>query len=112
MHNLRFNCLPEDKEESNTICRYSPLVVYNVTADIESKNFWKKELAKKNAPSYLVTENFDLAEGTVDGLIAAVIVAVCVNLNHQRKALHSFLGREVCAQAVHGDENLFPRKRS
>lgn len=48
----------------------------------------------------------------MDGLVAAVVVAVRVDLDHQRKPLHSFLRREVCAQAVHRDEYLSQRKRS
>lgn len=54
----------------------------------------------------LVTEDFDLAEGTVDGLVAAVVVAVGVNLDVQRKTLHALLGGEVGAQTVDGDEDL------
>lgn len=47
----------------------------------------------------------------MDWLVAAVVVAVGVNLDHQRKPLHSFLRGEVCAQAVHRDENLIERKK-
>lgn len=42
----------------------------------------------------------------MDGLVAAVVVAVCVDLQVQGQALHSLLGREVGAQAVHRDEDL------
>ena len=42
----------------------------------------------------------------MDGFIATIIVTVGINLNHQRKSFHSFLGGEICTQAVHGDENL------
>lgn len=60
--------------------------------------------------TYLVTKNLDLAVGSVDGFIAAVVVAVCIDLNHQRKPLYSFLRGEVCAQAIHCDENLCARE--
>jgi len=56
--------------------------------------------------TYLITKNLDLAVSSVDGFIAAVVVAVCIYLNHQRKPLYTFLRREVCAQAIHCDENL------
>ena len=39
-------------------------------------------------------------------LVAAVVVAVGVDLDHEWQALHPLLGREVCAQAVHRDEDL------
>lgn len=39
-------------------------------------------------------------------LVAAVVIAVGVNLDVQRQPLHTLLRREVCAQAVHRDENL------
>lgn len=42
----------------------------------------------------------------MDGLVAAVVVAVGVNLQVQRKTLHSLLRGEVCAQTVDGDEDL------
>lgn len=40
------------------------------------------------------------------GLVAAVVVTVGVNLNIQRQPLHTLLRREICAEAVHRDENL------
>lgn len=55
----------------------------------------------------LVAEHFDLAEGAVDGLVAAVVVAVRVDLQVQRKALHPLLRGEVGAQTVDGDEDLW-----
>ena len=42
-------------------------------------------------------------------LVAAVVVAVGVNLDHERKALHSFLRGEVRAKTVHCDEDLVPQ---
>lgn len=60
--------------------------------------------------TYLVTKNLDLAVGSMDGFIAAVVVAVSIDLNHQRKPFYSFLWGEVCAQAIHCDENLCARK--
>lgn len=55
----------------------------------------------------LVTEDFDLAVGTVDGLVAAVVVAVGVNLQVQRKTLHALLRGEVRTQTIDGDKNLW-----
>lgn len=46
----------------------------------------------------------------MDGFIAAVVVAVRIDLNHQRKPFYSFLWGEVCAQAIHCDENLCGRE--
>lgn len=60
--------------------------------------------------TYLITKNLDLAVSSVDGFIAAVVVAVCIYLNHQRKPLHTFLRGEVCAQTIHCDENLCDRE--
>lgn len=60
----------------------------------------------------LVTEDLDLAVGAVDGLVAAVVVAVGVDLQIQGKTLHALLRGEVCAQAVDGDEDLHrPKKK-
>lgn len=39
-------------------------------------------------------------------LVAAVVVAVGVDLDVERQALHALLGGEVRAQAVHRDEHL------
>lgn len=46
----------------------------------------------------------------MDGFVAAVVVAVGVNLQVQGKTLHPFLRREVRAQAVDGDEDLWKEK--
>lgn len=56
--------------------------------------------------AHLVAEDLDLAVRSVDGFIAAVVVTVRVDLNHQRKPFHALLGGEICTQAIHGDENL------
>lgn len=56
--------------------------------------------------AHLVAEDLDLAVRSVDGFIAAVVIAVRVDLNHQRKSFHTLLGGEICTQAVHGDEDL------
>lgn len=56
--------------------------------------------------SDLVTEDLDLQIGSVQRFVAAVVVAVRVDLNHQRETLDSFLRREVSAQAVDCDEDL------
>ena len=63
------------------------------------------------ATPHLVTEDLDLGVGPVQGLVAAVVVAVRVDLDHQRKTLDSLLRGEVCTQAVDGDEDL-PRTQS
>lgn len=47
----------------------------------------------------------------MNGFIATIIITVCINLNHQRKSFHPFLGGEICTQAIHGDENLKEEKR-
>lgn len=39
-------------------------------------------------------------------LVAAVVVTVRVDLDHQRKTLDSLLRGEVCTQTVDCDENL------
>lgn len=56
--------------------------------------------------SHLVTEDFDLAVGPVHWFVAAVVVTVGVDLDVKRQPLHTLLGREIGAQAVHGDEHL------
>lgn len=56
--------------------------------------------------THFVAEDLDLAVSSMNGLIATIIVTVCINLNHQRKSFHPFLGREICTQAIHSDENL------
>lgn len=53
-----------------------------------------------------VTEHLDLAVGAVDGFVAAVVVAVGVDLQVQRKTFHALLGGEVRAQTVDRDEDL------
>lgn len=47
----------------------------------------------------------------MNGFIATIIITVCINLNHQRKSFHSFLGGEICTQAIDGDENLREREQ-
>lgn len=42
----------------------------------------------------------------MERLVAAVVVAVRVDLDHQRKTLHPLLRGEVCTQAVDCDEDL------
>lgn len=46
----------------------------------------------------------------MNGFITTIIITVCINLNHQRKSFHPFLGGEICTQAVHSDENLREEK--
>lgn len=41
--------------------------------------------------THLVTEDLDLREGSVDWLVVVVLVAIGVNLDHQRKTLHPLL---------------------
>lgn len=60
----------------------------------------------------LVTEDFDLAVGAVDGLVATVVVAVRVDLQVQGETLHPFLRGEVRAQTVDGDEDLQEGERT
>lgn len=43
----------------------------------------------------------------MDGFVAAVVVAVGVDLQVQREAFHALLRGEVCAQAVDGNEDLW-----
>jgi hypothetical protein len=56
--------------------------------------------------THFVAEDLDLAISSMNRFIAAIIITVCVNLNHQRKSFHPFLRGEICTQAIHGDENL------
>lgn len=56
--------------------------------------------------SHLVTEDLDLRVGPVQRLVAAVVVAVRVDLDHQRKTLDPLLRGEVCTQTVDRDEDL------
>lgn len=42
----------------------------------------------------------------MQGLVAAVVVAVRVDLDHQRKTLDPLLRGEVCTQTVDCDEDL------
>lgn len=63
----------------------------------------------EEAIHHLVTEDLDLRVGPVKGLVAAVVVTVCVNLDHQRETLDPFLGGEVCTQTVDCDEDLQKR---
>ncbi len=46
----------------------------------------------------------------MDGFVAAIVVAVRVNLQVQRKTLDALLRREICAQTVDGDEDLWGEK--
>lgn len=55
---------------------------------------------------HLVTEDLDLRVRPVQRLVAAVVVAVRVDLDHQRKTLDPFLRGEVRTQTVDCDENL------
>lgn len=59
---------------------------------------------------HLITEDLDLAVGSVQGFVTAVVVAVGVYLYHQRKTLHPLLRGEICAQTVHCDEDLTIRE--
>lgn len=59
----------------------------------------------------LVTEHLDLAVGAVNWLVAAVVVAVGVDLQVQRETLHTLLRGEVCAQTVDRDEDLWRDRR-
>lgn len=61
--------------------------------------------------SHLVAEDFDLRVRPVQRLVAAVVVTVRVDLDHQRKTFDALLGGEVRAQAVDGDEDLRGRWR-
>lgn len=47
----------------------------------------------------------------MERLVAAVVVAVRVDLDHQRKTLHPLLGGEVCTQTVDCDEDLQSSQR-
>lgn len=61
---------------------------------------------KETTFANLVTEDFDLAVGSVNWFVAPVVVAVRINLNHKWKSFHSFLRGEICAQTVHCDKHL------
>lgn len=56
--------------------------------------------------SHLVAEDLDLRVRPMQRLVAAVVVTVRVDLDHQRKTFDPLLGGEVRAQAVDGDEDL------
>lgn len=56
--------------------------------------------------SHLVAEDLDLRVRPVQRLVAAVVVTVRVDLDHQRETFDPLLGGEVRAQAVDGDEDL------
>lgn len=60
--------------------------------------------------SYLVTEDFNLAVGSMDRFVTPVIVAIGVNLKIQRQAFNSLLRGEIRAEAVHRNENLQKRR--
>lgn len=55
---------------------------------------------------HLVAEDLDLSVGPVNWPAAAAVVAVGVDLDCQRHPFHALLRGEVCAQTVHGDEDL------
>ena len=59
---------------------------------------------------HFVTEDLDLSKGPVDGSAAAAVVAVGVDLDDQRHALHPLLRGEVCAQTVHRNKDLAKNK--
>lgn len=59
---------------------------------------------------YLVAEDFNLAVGSVHGLVTPVVVAVGVDLQVQGQAFHPLLRGEIRAEAVHRNENLQERK--
>lgn len=59
----------------------------------------------------LVAEHLDLAVGAVNWLVAAVVVAVGVDLQVQGETLHTLLRGEVCAQTVDRDEDLWRDRR-
>lgn len=61
---------------------------------------------------YLVTKDLDLGVGSMEGLVAAVVVAVRVNLDHQRQTLYPLLRRKVCTQTVYRDEDLSNKKHT
>jgi len=60
---------------------------------------------------HLITEDLDLAVGSMQRFVTAVVVAVGVYLYHQRKTLHPLLRGEICAQTVHRDEDLTIREK-
>jgi len=60
---------------------------------------------------HLITEDLDLAVGSMQWFVTAVVVAVGVYLYHQRKTLHPLLRGEICAQTVHRDEDLTIREK-
>lgn len=47
----------------------------------------------------------------MQGLVAAVVVTVGVDLDHERETLDPFLRGEVCAQTVDCDEDLQKREK-
>lgn len=61
--------------------------------------------------AHLVTEDLNLSISSVDGPAVAAVVAVGVNLDYERHSLHPFLRGEVCAEAVHRDEDLRGKRK-
>lgn len=59
---------------------------------------------------HLVAKDFNLAVGSVHGLVTPVVVAVGVDLQVQGQAFHPLLRGEIRAEAVHRNENLQERK--
>lgn len=62
--------------------------------------------------AHLVTEDLNLSISSVDGPAVAAVVAVGVNLDYERHSLHPLLRGEVCAEAVHRDEDLRGKKET
>lgn len=63
-------------------------------------------LIRRDGTSHLVAEHLDLRVRSVQRLVAAVVVAVSVDLDHERKTFHPLLGGEVRTQTVDRDEDL------
>lgn len=55
---------------------------------------------------YLITEYLDLADSTVHQMVGPIAIVISVNLEVQRDPFHSFLRREVGAQAIHPNKHL------
>lgn len=66
-----------------------------------------RERPDRRETPYLIAEYLDLADSSVHQPACPAAAVISVNLEVQGDALHSLLGGEVCAQAVHPNEDLW-----
>ena len=72
----------------------------------------KNSNTNNQSTAYLITEDFDLAGGSVDEAVGAGAEVVSVDLQVQRETLHTLLRGEVCAEGVNANINLHERKHT